>query len=367
MTPLPIPVADPLLLPLPPSVLKVLLVVTFTLHLMAVNLGVGGGLILAVHAWMGKPQDRDLVRRLAPVLPAAVTFAITLGVAPLLFLQLIYGPFFYTASVLMALPWLSLIFLLMAGYTLLYRFVGSAASEALRATSGILGALLLLGVGLMLVNVTTLSLRPDLWVAQAAASPHGLHLNAGDPTLGPRYLHMVAAILAVAGLYLAGWGAWRDHAYARRIGLRWFIYTTASQVIWGTWLLVKQPKPVFDLLLDANTAPSLTMWISIACGALALFMAIPASQTGASAKDTWPPLGLAMASTLGMILLRDQARDASLAAFGFHPATLPYRTDWTSLGVFLLTLVGLVVLLVVLFRWATQLPITTPTDERGKP
>lgn len=354
MTPLPIPAPDPLLLPLPPSVLKVLLLVTFTLHLMAVNLGVGGSLLAAFHALRGKPQDRDLVRRLAPMLPAAVTFAITLGVAPLLFLQLMYGPFFYTASVLMAVPWLALIFLLMAGYALLYRFVGSTVSHSFHAFSGIAGALLLLSVGLMLVNVTSLSLRPDLWAAHGAASPHGLRLNTADPTLWPRYLHMVAGIAAVAGLCLAGWGAWRDHAYARRAGLIWFIGATASQGAWGTWLLLKQPAPVLDVLLNANTAPSLTMWISIACGFLGLFMAIPASQKGSSAKAVWAPFGLGMASTLGMILLRDQARDAALAAFGFHPGALPHRTDWLSLSVFGLTFVALAVVLIVILRWAVQ-------------
>ncbi len=351
MTPLPIPLPDPLPLPMHPGALKALLLVTFTLHLMAVNLGVGGSLIAAVHALRGKPKDRELVRRLAPLLPGAVTFAITLGVAPLLFVQLTYGPFFYTASVLTAVPWLALIFLLMAGYVLLYRFVGSAGSETLHAASGIGAALLLLSVGLMLVNVTTLSLRPDLWAAQAAASPHGLRMNTLDPTLWPRYLHLGVGIVAVAGLLLAGWGAWRSHTYARQAGLRWFIATTASQAAWGTWLLVKQPAPVLDLLLDGRSAASLSLWISTALGALALLMAIPASQDGSRPQAVWAPFGLGLASTLGMILLRDQARDAALAAFGFHPGALPYKTDWLSLGVFGLTFLGLAVLLIVVLRW----------------
>jgi hypothetical protein len=337
--------------------LKVLLLITFGLHLMAVNLGVGGSLLAAVHALRGHPEDRELVRRLAPMLPTAVTFTITLGVAPLLFLQLTYGAFFYTASVLTAFPWLALIFLLMAGYVLLYRFVGSAGSNLFHAISGITGALLLLSAGFMLVNVTTLSLRPDLWVAHAAASPHGLLMNTADPTLWPRYLHMAAGILAVAGLFLAGWGAWRDHAYARHAGLFWFLAATASQLAWGAWLLLVQPKPVFDLLMNANTTLSLTMWVSITCGGLALFMAIPANQQGAPAKTVWPPFALGLASVLGMILLRDQARDASLAAFGFHPGALPHHTDWLSLGVFGLTLVGVATLLIVILRWAMQPPV----------
>lgn len=361
MTPLPIPAPDPLPLPMHPAALKALLLLTFTLHLMAVNFGVGGSVVTAVHALRGRPEDRDLVRRLAPMLPSAVTFAITLGIAPLLFVQLTYGPFFYTASVLTAVPWMALIFLLMAGYVLLYRFVGSV-SDRLHAVTGILAALLLLSVGLMLVNVTTLSLRPDLWAAQAAASPHGLRMNTLDATLWPRYLHMVAGIVAVAGLLMAGWGAANDHGFARRAGLRWFIATTASQAAWGTWLLVKQPKPVLDLLLDGASMPSLTLWGSIACGALALFMGIPASQEGSAPRTVWAPVGLGLASVLGMILLRDQARDAALAAYGFHPGALPYRTDWPSLGVFGLTFLGLAILLIVILRWAAQpAPSSTPS------
>jgi hypothetical protein len=356
MTPLPIPSADPLLLPLPPGVLKALLLATFTLHLMAVNLAVGGSLLCAFHALRGQREDRDLAARLAPMLPAAVTFAISLGVAPLLFLQLVYGPFFYTASVLLAVPWLALIFLLMAGYTLLYRFVGSVASESVKAFSGILGALLLLGVGLPLVQVTALSQRPDLWVGQAATSPHGLHFLRGEASLWPRFLHMAAGIVAVAGMLMAGWGAWRDHAYARRAGLRWFMGATLSQVAWGGLLLMTQPKPVLGLLLSGAGTASLALWGSTAAGFLALFMAIPASQADAPAKAVWGPFALAMASVLGMIVTRDLARDAALAAAGFSPWALPHRTDWVSLGVFTLTLVGLVVCLVLILRWATQAP-----------
>jgi hypothetical protein len=65
-----------------------------------------------------------------------------------------------------------------------------------------------------------------------------------------------------------------------------------------------------------------------------------------------------------MILLRDQARDASLATFGFHPGALPHRTDWLSLGAFGLTFVGLAILLVVILRWAAQPP---PSASSAKP
>jgi len=348
----PIPVPDPLLLPLPPGVLKALLTATFTLHLMAVNLAVGGTILLACHAMLGRSQDRELLRRLGPILPPALTFTITLGVAPLLFLQLLYGQFFYTASVLSAFPWLSVIFLLIGGYVLLYRFVGGG--EKPRTFSGLLSALLLAGVGLMLVNVSTLSLRLDAWAAHAAASVHGLRMNHTDPTFWPRYLHMVASMVAVAGLFLAAWGAWRKVFFAQSAGLRWFIGATLSQLAWGPWLLLKQPAAVLEPLLAGTSGASLLLWGSLACGFLALFMAIPASQEGAQPRAVWPPLGLAGISVLGMILLRDQIRDLALGAFGFQVQTLPHRTDWFSTGLFALSLAGLVALLVLLLRWANQ-------------
>jgi hypothetical protein len=339
---------------MPAGALKALLLVTFALHLMAVNLAVGGSLVLACHALRGRLQDRELLRRLAPVLPPALTFTITLGVAPLLFLQLLYGPFFYTASVLSAFPWLSMLALVMVGYVLLYGFVVSSATPAPRPGTGLLASLLLLGVGLMLVNVTTLSLRPDLWATHAASSIHGLRMNTADPTLWPRFLHMVASMVAVAGLCLAAWGAWRREDFARRAGLRWFIGATLSQLAWGPWLLLTQPPAVLEPLLAGTSGASLSLWGSMACGLLALVMALPASQEGSEPGTVWPVLVLALASVLGMILLRDQARDLSLGAFGFQVGALPHHTDWLSLGVFGLTLVGLVALLVTLLRWAGQ-------------
>jgi len=352
MIPLPIPPADPLPLPLPPIILKLLLLVTFALHLLAVNLGVGGSVVSFAHALRGRAEDRDLVRRVTPLLPPAVTFAVTLGVAPLLFIQLSYGPFFYSATVLSAFPWLALVFLLITGYGLLYRFVGSTASDRFRLWSGALASLLLLSIALVLVNMTTLSMRPDLWRGLAAASPHGTRLNLADPSLWPRLLHLVTGITASAGMLLAGWGAWKDHAGAREAGLRWFIGATLLQAAWGTWLLLRQPAAAYDLLLSGRAFGSLALWTGIACAALALLMAIPASQHGAARKAVWPPFLLAQGAVVGMILARDQARDATLRAVGFNPYALPFKTDWTSLAVFATTLVLLVVLLTILIRWS---------------
>ena len=106
MNPL-IPAPVPVPLPAPVWLLRFLSVFTFVLHLVLMNCLVGGVVLLCVSAYrsLHDEQQRELVRRVAPVMPAVVSFTITFGVAPLLFLQLVYGQFFYTSSLLMAWGW----------------------------------------------------------------------------------------------------------------------------------------------------------------------------------------------------------------------------------------------------------------------
>ncbi len=61
-------------------------------------------------------HHHHLVALAARALPATVAFTITLGVAPLLFIQVLYGQLYFTSSVLMAWPWLAVVALLMLGY-----------------------------------------------------------------------------------------------------------------------------------------------------------------------------------------------------------------------------------------------------------
>ena len=61
-----------------------------------------------------------MVRSVAGTMTYSTALAINMGVAPLLFLQVLYGQFFYTSTVLMATYWLSIIFLLIITYYSIY-------------------------------------------------------------------------------------------------------------------------------------------------------------------------------------------------------------------------------------------------------
>ena len=115
-----IPLADPLPQPAPAWILWALLQLTFFCHLLAMNVVLGGS-ILALHwRFSRRPDDAEhraaVVHAFSKALPVAIAAAVTLGVAPLLFVQVLYGRLFLTSSILMAWWWLAVVPLVILAY-----------------------------------------------------------------------------------------------------------------------------------------------------------------------------------------------------------------------------------------------------------
>ncbi len=114
---------DPIPLPAPVWLLKLLHVVTLALHFVAVEMLLGGLLVAVVLSlFRSSPHAGVAARALARRLTVVMTFVINLGVPPLLFAQVLYGRALYTSSVLIGLYWIAIIPVLMLTYWLLYRF-----------------------------------------------------------------------------------------------------------------------------------------------------------------------------------------------------------------------------------------------------
>src|SRR5512135_825902 len=122
MNTLPIPAADPMPLPAPVWLLKSLLLLTFFLHLLFMSGTVGGAVVAVTSAIRGETDKKCamLARRLVGILPVLMAFTITLGVAALLFVQVLYGQMLYASSILMGVAWMALIPMLIVGYYGLY-------------------------------------------------------------------------------------------------------------------------------------------------------------------------------------------------------------------------------------------------------
>ena len=141
-----LPGIDLMPLPAPYWLFKLLLLVTFILHIIAMNLMFGGGMIAVATRWFAPKSEftQRLFRDISNKIPTFLAATVTLGVAPLLFLQVIYGQFFYTSSVLIAWPWFLVVVLLVAAY---YGFYGVAFAKNLAAKKT--GWVLLLSVCLI--------------------------------------------------------------------------------------------------------------------------------------------------------------------------------------------------------------------------
>jgi hypothetical protein len=354
-----IPLPDPLPLPAPPALAWFLEILTFLLHLLAMN-ALLGGTILAVASRLcvagpdGAHHRKFLAffTRYAPVVVAAT---VSLGVAPLLLVQVLYGRLFFTSSVLMAWFWLAVIPILIVAYYGTYLLADRG--EAIGRPAPLLGtlvAVLFAAIAFLYVTNMTLMLRPDTFLAAFRQSGRGFHLNLGDPSFVARYLHFLLGAVAVAGAALAGLGLlWRRGdaelgRWAVRRGAIWFGGATAVNLAIGLWFLSAQPKErLFYLIGGSKWAAAL-----LAVGILGALGALAVTPIAAQAADAARPLrglfGSLAVTLVAMVLLRDQVRTAALAEAGFTP-TPWVEPQWGAIAVFLVLLLAAVGTIVWMF------------------
>jgi hypothetical protein len=366
-----IPLADPLPQPAPAWLLWALLQLTFFGHLLAMNIVLGGS-ILALH-WRASRRETDTVHRsaatsaFAKALPVAVAATVTLGVAPLLFVQVLYGRLFLTSSVLMAWWWLAVVPLVILAYCGAYLLAFRGASPARWATPVATAAtLLFVTVAFVYTSNVTRSLRPETFVEVARASGAGLTLNLDDPTLWPRYLHVLFGAVAVAGLAVALFGLWRRErdpetaAWAMRRGTVIFGVATAVNIFVGMWFLLAQPRAILLRLVGgdtwAMTLLALGIFLGITTGGVA-FLALGAKNI---VRATKVQVAVLLATLVVMVLLRDQLRQLTLRLSGFeHPSWV--APQWGPAAVF----AALLIVAVATVAWMARTLARGPAAGSG--
>ncbi|MCP4569747.1 MAG: hypothetical protein GY841_19375, partial [FCB group bacterium] len=172
---------------------------TFTLHLTAMNLLFGGLLLFA----FGKtnPLRIQLYESLTKVLPVAMAATITLGVAPLLFLQVLYGELFYSASIISGWNWFLIIPVVIVVYYSLYLVaMNKAMSEGVKQMLLYLVLAGLVYISYTFTMISDLVEKPALWARLYEASPAGTALNPSHTETFFRWAHIITGATAVAGI-----------------------------------------------------------------------------------------------------------------------------------------------------------------------
>ena len=242
-------VPTPDLLQVPWGWFQLLLSTTFLLHLLVMNIMLGwASITFCNHAFkQSLPAENQLISK---KLPFTIAFTVNFGVAPLLFLQVLYGHFMYTSSVLMAVFWLSIVALLILAYyaAYIYNLQFTKLSGLHTLVSGMI-ALFLLTIAFIFTNNMSLMVNPESWV-RYFDHPQGMLLNFADSTLLPRFLHSVFASVAVGGLALGLYYDWQSRhgkqTAAAHIpsAMNWFVYATIGNFGIGTWYFGGLPATI---------------------------------------------------------------------------------------------------------------------------
>lgn len=112
--------------PAPTAFYLVLYLATFVLHVLPMAYVLAGSAVLVVRSVLGsRPDDDPLVAHLREWLPFILSAAITAGIAPLLFLQILYRREFYTANLLLFNRWMAILPVLIVGFYSLYLVKGN--------------------------------------------------------------------------------------------------------------------------------------------------------------------------------------------------------------------------------------------------
>ena len=348
----PYPAVDPIPLPAPVWLLKLLHVVTLSLHFVAVEMLLGG-LLLAVLLSLFRNSRLSLVtaRAIARRLTVVMTFVINLGVPPLLFAQVLYGRALYTSSVMIGIYWISIIGILMLTYWLLYRF--TARLEAGKSAWWVgLSACALAGfIARLLSTNMTLMLRPEVWRSMYSASAMGAYLPTDDPTLTPRWLLMMAGGMFIGGLwmvYLAGRSTFtaEEKSFVAGLGGKVAAVFGVVYLLAGLWAASVQPAivkaglaghsgyPLYKISGFAGYGWLALVVVAVLVAAIAGFGKITASWIG------WVGVLLTVLLEIMFVVYRDGVRDLTLLSKDYDVWDRVVVTNWSVVGLFLVLFVA---------------------------
>jgi len=342
------PSVDPIPLPAPIWLFKLLHIVTLSLHFVAMQVLVGGLLIAVLLNLLGRSaSSRTAATAVARRLTVVMTYVINLGVPPLLFAQVLYGRAIYTSSVVIGAYWISVIPALILVYWLLYRFAAGLEAGKKVWWMGLLAWIITGGIADVYTNNMTLMLRPEVWQRMYSVSPLGTHLPTDDPTKLPRFLFIMAGSFVAAGLWLIFLAARKsfneaDGRYLSGLGGRIAAVAAIAQVFAALAVYRTQPAIVQAGLGDHLLYKIAGFgWLALAVVIL-LFAGYSAFAKPVAALTGWVSVLIGFLSIATMTLYRDGIRDLTLLSKGYDVWNRTVVTNWSVVGLFLvLFVVGL--------------------------
>jgi hypothetical protein len=299
--------------------LTVLHVLTLTLHFAAMNFLLGG-VIIVLHAALRRKWDDPTLLKFLRLFPAAMAATVTLGVAPLLFVQLVYHRQVYSAAIVSGWFWLNVITAVIIAYYALYRAAGRVSVPAL-----VLALAGLIYVSLVYSSVFSMAERPNLIHDLYGKNQAGTVFNpdAGDYVL--RWLHMILGAVTVGGFFIGMLG--RNEPAAYQIGKQYFIVGMVLASLTGMAYLLSL-QPILAPFMRTPAIWALTVAVLLSLGSLHFFFKKNFCVSGT----------MLFVSMLGMVYARHTVRLLRLSGH-FDPASWHVAPQWGPFVMFLICFV----------------------------
>ena len=345
---------DPAGAPAHPLIFLVLGVVTFALHMTAVNVMLG---TLGLSAWGSFSQNpywQRLAGALGTTAKVAVSVAIVLGVAPLLFVQVIYDPFWYTSNVISAWWLLGFLAILTVAYLALYRFYGlnhqyAEDGSALPIQGAPQGGLWLVGSFILMVTcgvimhaVVNQSLQPGEWMnwyaPEGVVDPHGRELH--SITIARVAFFLLLSIPVTAG-WLFGMRRYLLSAGEEDYGYIDFIENLAHNMARIGSLLVLLAGAAWMMTLPESMVWfRSSLWMLLGLIPLAYFGAMSFIQKKRvlCIFCNYMAFGMTLIMAIVLAALREVLRFVTLLeAAGWDALAYKVNMDWSSTVIFFVT------------------------------
>lgn len=324
---------DPAGVPFYPVVFQALYILTWALHAAFVLLALGS-MGLSIYGTFKQKNDLNwkiLTPHLIQTGKLSVSILIVLGVAPLLFTQVIYDPNWYVANTLSGMWVFIFIYTLLVGYTLYYwYYYANKAKEGGGKLIGIVSFLVLVFAGVLMHNFAVTSIMPNDWMNMYA--PNGVVDTSGwtfNMNL-PRLIFMVSLAIPVVGIFLQNYSRFLS---TREDFKKEFVEYSASL---GTklaviGLLISAVAFVFWMINAGYLLHPVTIATIIGVVIL-LFMAYKNS-------NSYITTGVLVVVALLISAVREVIRFDIMTNLGYNIYDYPVNLELPSIAMFLLTFV----------------------------
>jgi hypothetical protein len=297
-------------------------ILTLTLHLIAMNFLVGGIVVLLWGKLANRWED-PTVKQFIRLFPTIMAATVTLGVAPLLFLQLVFHHLAYAAAIVSGWFWMAVIDVAILTYYLFYAAAFSRSpGKGPRAWMMVLALIGLLYISFEYSAVFSMVERPGQIAEVYAANQSGFLIN---PHIGEyifRWLHMIFGALTVGAFIFGIVGRNNEQAFSAAKGFV-LLGTVVNALVGFVYLF-----QLMDLLAPFMRSPGIH---ALTLGVLASLALVHFYYK----KKLMLASILMFVSMICMVTARHYVRLVRLAG-DYDPSTMKVDPQWSIMIVFVI-------------------------------